>query len=272
MNKIISISYDLKVYENLSKEMKVFELFPKRRYYDDSGVELLYGNIQEYENKKIILKALTNNFEISFDNINNIASLVIFAVPTSVGYTYKGDFTLKLNSFDANEIFVRDFIHINFFDNINKIYLSNYNNYDLEINVFFAGNDNKKKYIFNDVYEKDDDNLIVTFVKKFKTVPDILCLDKDNKVLDVDKYSIVMRDDSFDIVFNEVFKGKIILYYFYKFLLRGHGGDEIIIEHNLNRYPMIFGMKHVDYDYFYLDENRIKIVLNESFTGTIKLI
>jgi hypothetical protein len=263
----LGVNYDLAIYENIIKDERVFNLFPKKRYYEDSGVEVFSEDIKEFDNKKIILEPETYNLEVAFPHISNIKTLVIFVKVIAQGEVYQPDFVLKLDSIDADKIYVREFLHLGLSDGLTKIYLSNHNAYRLEVNIFVAGDTTTTQFTPSNTYYKTDTNRIVNIQHGLGVIPTILCLNDDGTVFE--DYTSVITINEATITFTEDFQGKIIFQHIYSYDCVSL--DSISIEHDLNKYPGILLSDSTVYSVVYNDENNLTITFDSTFSGTIKL-
>lgn len=263
----LGLNYDLAIYENIARDERVFDLFPKKRYYEDSGVEVFSEEIKEFDNKKIILEPETYNLEISFSHISNIKALVLFAKVIEDGGIYQPDFILKIDSIDADKIYAREFIHLGISDGLTKIYLSNHNVYRLEVNIFVAGDITPTQFTPSNTYHKTDDNRIVNIKHGLGSTPTILCINDDGTVFT--DYTSEIDENEATITFTEDFQGKIVFQHIYSYDYISAG--TAVIEHNLNKYPGILLSNATTYSVVYNNENTLTITFDTPFSGTIKL-
>ena len=263
----LGINYDLSVYENITKDDKIFILFPKKRYYEDSGIEVFSEDIKEFDNKKIILEPETYNIEINFDYISNIKALVIFAKVVERGDIYQPDFILKLDSIDSDKIYVREFIHLGLSDGLTKIYLSNHNTYRLEVNIFVAGDTVRTQFTPSNTYYKTDTNLITNIKHGIGTIPTVVCIKDDGSLFE--DFTSEIDENEATLTFGSQFQGKIVFQHIYNYSV--NDVDTYTIQHNLNKYPGVIVSPTSTYSIIYNSENSITLNFDSTFSGTIKL-
>lgn len=263
----LGVNYDLAIYEDIVRDDRIFNLYPKKRYYEDSGIEIFSEDIKEYDNKKIILEPNTYNLEVLFTDISNIKALVLHSKVINLNSIYQPDFILKLDSIDADKIYCREFIHLGISDGLSKIYLSNVNEYKLEINIFVAGDTDISQYTPSNTFYKTDDSRVIVLKHSLGVIPIILCLNDDGTIFS--DYTFDVNENEALITFSTDFKGRIVFQN--NFTYNIDNKSSVILKHNLNKYPGILLSSEKNHIVVYNSENELTITFEEPFTGTIKL-
>lgn len=270
----LGINFDLGIYSTAALDDKLFTLFYKNRPTKPSGLEVSNENIKEYSTQTIIVPTNTWDTEVIFDNINNVRFLTIFAKITNDSYTTskQPEFLLKIDSKSAPAISVEEFLHLGLRNGLQKIYISNPFICDLEIKIFYAGDDTKRDDRVNNVFYKNDDLKQWTINHNLGIIPtSYLLFDENNqRVTDFTVQSV--NKNTITLSFSGIFKGKFIINRTYT-----HTQTDLsvvwTIQHNLDRYVNYLcfssgGMKLTPTQYEYIDSNTIKLTFGSAATGT----
>ena len=180
---------------------------------------------------------------------------------------------MKFNSIDGSNIYIREFIHMGLSNGVDCIYLSNPYNYDLEVKVFFAGDDETSQFTPDGVYQKYESNSIVTINHNSGYRPLIFCVNSNGEpfvhfsITSIDNYNVTLN-------FTQNFFGKIMVRKLFSDT-QTEESDTWTITHNLNKYPgyiLVGDSLNSEFDYpSYPDANTVILHFNSPVTGNVKL-
>jgi len=209
----LGINFDLKVFTTGAMDKKIFSLFEKENPSKPSGLEVKNELIKEYTSKKIVIPKNTWDTEVSFDEINNVRFLTIFAKINTDSYSTskQPDFLLKLGSKTATSFSVQEFIHFGFKDGIEKIFISNPYIFDLELIIFYAGDDSEKDNRIETSFIKTNELKYWIVNHNLGFVPSTYLLIDENGETFTDFTTISLDEHKAVLSFNSVFKGQFIL-------------------------------------------------------------
>jgi hypothetical protein len=150
---------------------------------------------------------------------------------------------------------------------LSKIYLSNPNEYTIELNIFVAGDDTSTQFTPLNTYYKTNTNAIVEIKHNIGAIPEVICI-KDDGTLFTD-FTIEKDADTATLTFGSSFQGKIVFQHIYSFDCAGQTTFEI--QHNLNKYPGLIMENPGNYSIVYNDADNLTITFENAYTGSVKL-